>query len=137
MRVSGVSPGAAKHAGVAQRTMLIGSMLLGGALAGLAGAHHVLGARRFFEEGIGSGDGFLGIAVALLSYGQPWAVIPSALLLAWLSEAGLSVAAHVPRELVLVLQGVVVLALGAAGAYVSRLPITPNAEEKAPEVSVA
>lgn len=121
LRASGLAPRAAVHAGIRAAAMVVGSMALGGALAGLAGAHFVLGARRFFEEGMSGGEGFLGIAVALMARSQPAAVVPAALLFAALSQAGLSMASHVPRELVLVLQGAVVLVLGGTGPLVDAL----------------
>lgn len=122
LRASGAGPLAARHAGISAGRMVVGSLALGGALAGLAGAHFVLGARRFFEEGLVGGDGFLGIAVALMARSAPAAVVPAALLFAALSQAGLSLgAANVPREVVLVLQGVVVLVLGGTTAASERL----------------
>jgi simple sugar transport system permease protein len=121
LRASGANPTAARHAGIPAPAMVVGSLALGGALAGLAGGHFVLGARRFFEEGMSGGEGFLGIAVALLARTQPLAVVPAALMFAALSQAGLSMAAQVPREMVLVLQGVVVLVLGGSAPLLSRL----------------
>ncbi len=121
VRAVGASLTAAHHAGIPQGRVLVGVMGVGGALAGLAGAHFVLGARRFFEEGMSGGDGFLAIAVALLARNAPLQVIPASLLFAALSQAGLSLAtSQVPRESVLVLQGVVVLVLGGASPYLGR-----------------
>ena len=123
LRANGASALAARHAGIASLRMTMGSMALGGAMAGLAGAHFVLGARRFFEDGMSGGQGFLGIAVALMARGNPWAVVPSALLFAGLGQAGLAMGSFVPREMVLVLQGLVVLVLGASSALLLRIPV--------------
>lgn len=116
LRVGGSGPLAARHAGIPSTWLIIGSLGLGGGLAGLAGGHFVLGARRFFEEGMSGGEGFLGIAVALMARGQPWAVVPAALIFGALSQAGLSLGTKVPREMVQVLQALVVLTLAGVSA---------------------
>lgn len=121
LRAAGGSPAAARHAGIPAARMRVGALALGGALAGVAGAHLVLGARRFFEEGMVGGDGFLGIAVALMARSQPLAVVPAALVFAALSQAGLSLGAQVPREVVQVLQGLVVLVLGGTAYAAERM----------------
>jgi len=61
--------------------------------------------------------------VALMARGNPWAVIPASLLFAVLNQAGLGMGTVVPRELVLVLQGLVVMCLGAALPLMLRLPV--------------
>jgi simple sugar transport system permease protein len=120
LRASGAGPLAALHAGIPWAVMTVGSLALGGGLAGLAGAHFVLGARRYFEEGLSGGEGFLGIAVALMARGAPWAVVPAALVFGGLSQAGLSVGSRVPREIVQVLQALVVLSLAGSAAWARR-----------------
>lgn len=127
LRVSGAGPHAARHAGIRDGTMTALSFALGGALAGLAGAHFVLGARRFFEDGLSAGEGFLGIAVALMARGHPLAVVPGAIVFGALSQAGLSLGATVPRETMMVLQALVVLGLAATGAP-RRIPRVGSAD---------
>ena len=56
----------------------ISVMLLGGALAGLAGAVEVLGVHYRLIEGFSLGFGFNAVAVALLGALNPLAVIPAA-----------------------------------------------------------
>ena len=86
-------------------------MGLGGAAAGLVGANFVLGYKHYFEDGFSGGTGFVGIAVALLGAGHPWAVLPAALFMGTLREGGLAVNHLVPKEIVLVIQAVAVLAV--------------------------
>ena len=62
-------------------------------------------------SGFSGGTGFVGIAVALLGAGQPWAVLPAALFMGTLREGGLAVNHLVPKEIVLVIQAVAVLAV--------------------------
>ena len=86
-------------------------MALCGALAGLVGTATVLGNKGYFEEGVDVGNGFMGIAVALLASKNPLAILPAALLFGTLSQGGLAVNALVPKEIVDVLQAVVILAV--------------------------
>ena len=120
LRVVGENPAAAEAGGVRLGTTWVWVMALSGALAGLVGSATVLGYKGYFEEGIGSGAGFMGIAVALLAGNRPWAVVPAALLLATLSHGGLAVNAFVPREIVDVLQAVVILAVALTAGLSAR-----------------
>ena len=84
-------------------------MTVSGALAGLGGANFVLGYKHFFEQGFSAGAGFLGIAVALLGRNHPLGVLVAALFFGALSYGGLVIGQRVPRELVEVLQALVIL----------------------------
>lgn len=112
-RMTGAGPDAAAAAGVDVRRAQVTAMATAGALAGLAGAHFVLGYKHAYEEGLGRGQGFLGVAVALLAGGRPLGVVVSALVFAVLAHGGLAVGELVPKELVDVLQAVVVLVAAA------------------------
>jgi ABC-type uncharacterized transport system permease subunit len=97
------------------------AFIISGALAGLGGINYVLGYKRYYEEGFGGGAGFLGIAVALVGRNHPFGVIIAAFLFATLSQGGLAIHALVPKQMVEVLQGVVILAVAAAVPEVRRL----------------
>lgn len=97
--VLGVDPG--------RRTML--AFFLAGGMAGLVGTNFVLGYKHYYEDGFSGGIGFLGIAVALLARNRPLMVIPAALLFGILSQAGLLVNTALPRELVDILTGAILL----------------------------
>ena len=84
-------------------------MALSGALAGLGGVNFVLGYKHFFEQGFSGGAGFLGIAVALLGGTHPAGVAVAALFFGALSYGGLVINQRVPRELVDILQAMVIL----------------------------
>lgn len=116
----GAAPGAARTTGIDPRRAMIAAMAMSGALAGLAAAHFVLGYKHCYEDGLGRGAGFLGIAVALLGRGHPGGVVAGALLIGLLSHGGLAVADLVPKELVDVLQGVIVLAVAVAAPLARR-----------------
>jgi simple sugar transport system permease protein len=96
-------------------------MALSGALAGVGGVNYVLGYKGYYEEGFATGSGFLGIAVALVGRNHPAGVLLAALLFATLSQGGLAVNAVVPKQMVDVLQAVVILAVVAAVPEVRRL----------------
>jgi simple sugar transport system permease protein len=113
-RTVGAAPGAARTAGLDVERAMVAAMATSGALAGLAAAHFVLGYKHYYEEGLGRGVGYLGIAVALLGRSHPGGVVAGALLLGLLSYGGLVVADLVPKEVIDVLMGVIVLAVAAA-----------------------
>ena len=112
-RMVGAGPDAAAAAGIDVARTQLTAMATAGALAGLAGAHFVMGYKHAYEEGLGRGQGFLGVAVALLAQGRPVAIAVSALVFAILAHGGLAVSEQVPKELVDVLQATVVLVAAA------------------------
>ncbi|CAN5798463.1 ABC transporter permease [soil metagenome] len=108
-RAVGSEPTTARTVGIdVPRTQIL-VMVGSAALAGLASANFVLGHKHAFEEGLGRGAGFLGVAVALLGRLNPLGIIAGALLFGFLSSGGLAVADIVPKELTEMLQGIVVL----------------------------
>lgn len=108
-RATGSGLDAARAAGLAVDRARVSSMAVAGALAGLAGAHFVLGHKHAYEDGVGRGVGFVGVAVALLAHGSAVGILVSAVLFGVLAQGGLGVAELVPKEMVDVLQAVVVL----------------------------
>ena len=116
LRALGASPPAAEAAGVRPGRAIVIAMALSGALAGLTAAGLVLGYKGYFQADLIAGYGFMGIAVALLGRARPGGVVLAALLLATLARGGVVVAEQVPKELVDVLQAVLILAVAAAGA---------------------
>lgn len=90
------------------------ALVVSGALAGAASLGTVLGYKGYFEEGLGAGAGFGGVAVAMLGRGTFGGLILAALLFGTLQQGGLALNAHVPKELMDVLQGVVICAVALA-----------------------
>lgn len=88
MRAAGLGPQPAEARGINPRTMKVLAMVIGGLLAGLAAAGDVLGPGHactvnacyydHFAEGAFGGEGFAGIAVALVAANNPIAAIFSA-----------------------------------------------------------
>jgi simple sugar transport system permease protein len=121
IRAVGANPEAARLVGISPAITTTFALALGGALAGLSGANTVLGHRHFFEEGMGAGTGFMGIAVALVARNHPLAVLPAAFFFAVLGYGGLVINTEVPRELVRILQALVMIMILIAGGAGERL----------------
>jgi len=116
----GKDPAAARSVGIDVGRVRILAMTASGALAGLTAANFVMGHKHAFEEGLGRGTGFLGISVALLGRSHPLGILLASLVLGFMSTGGLTVADLVPKELIEMLQGVVVLAVACAGPFVRK-----------------
>jgi ABC-type uncharacterized transport system permease subunit len=121
-RAVGHNPRAAQNSGVQVAKVIVGAMALSGALAGAVAANYVLGYKHYYERDIGRGVGFMGIAVALLGRNHPLGIVAAALLLGTLSHGGLAVAALVPKDLVAILQAIIILTVAMAAAYRGRMP---------------
>jgi ABC-type uncharacterized transport system permease subunit len=113
IRTAGLNPDAARYAGMRPRRLIMLTMAMSGGLAGMAGANELLGVTHKTTTSFATSVGFDSIAVALLARSNPIAVIPSALLFGAM-RAGASqmqIQARIPRELVDVLQFVILLVL--------------------------
>ncbi len=121
LRAVGLQPGSAEYGGVDLPRTLVRALTVSGALAGLGGINFVLGYKGYYEDGFAGGAGFLGIAVALVGRNHPVGVLVAALFFATLSQGGLAINAMVPKQMVEVLQGVVILAVAASVPEVRRV----------------
>jgi general nucleoside transport system permease protein len=113
IRTAGINPDAARYAGMRPRRLLALTMAISGGLAGMAGAGELLGVLHKTQTSYATNVGFDAIAVALLARSNPIGVIPAAFLFgAMRAGAGpMQVIAKTPRELVDVLQGVILIVL--------------------------
>ena len=121
LRAVGLQPHVAEYAGVDVSGVTWRALALSGAIAGIGGLNYVLGYKHYYEEGFATGAGFLGIAVALVGRSHPIGIGLAALLFATLSQGGLAVNALVPKQMVDVLQAVVILAVATSVPEVRRL----------------
>ena len=121
LRAVGLQPHAAEYAGVHVGSVTWRALAMSGAIAGIGGLNYVLGYKHYYEEGFATGAGFLGIAVALVGRSHPIGIGLAALLFATLSQGGLAVNALVPKQMVDVLQAVVILAVATSVPEVRRL----------------
>jgi ABC-type uncharacterized transport system permease subunit len=117
----GLQPAAAEYGGVRVGSVWLRAMLLSGAMAGIGGLNFVIGYKHYYEEGFAAGAGFLGIAVAIVGRSHPLGVLLASLLFATISQGGLAVNALVPKQIVEVLQAVVIIAVATSVPEVRRL----------------
>ena len=133
LRVTGLNPFAAEASGVHPSSTVVRAMLLSGAVAGLIGLPEILGHAHRYDLNFTQGLGFAGIAVALIGRNHAVGVGIAALLFGWLDSAApiLDVVGDTPREIVSILQGVVVLSAVVAFEVVSRIRRAAEARDAA------
>jgi simple sugar transport system permease protein len=114
IRAVGANPTAALYAGMKPRRMMILTMSLCGAFAGLAGAIEIL-RLGYYPAVFGTSIGFDGITVALLGQSNPIGILFSALLLGAMRAGAplMQIQARVPVEIIDVIQGVILIFLAA------------------------
>jgi ABC-type uncharacterized transport system permease subunit len=137
MRAVGLQPLAAEYGGVSVSRTWLRAMVLSGAVAGLGGINFVLGYKGYYEDGFAAGAGFLGVAVALVGRNHPLGVVIAALFFATLSQGGLAINAMVPKQVVEVLQGIVILAVASSVPEVRRLVREAARARRAPGMPTA
>lgn len=124
IRAYGHSEPAARYAGISPVKITMIAMLISGALAGLMAINNVMGeAERLVLNSV-EGAGFIGIAVALMGRSHPFGVAIAAILFGFLYQGGAELAlfTSIPRELIVVIQALVILFTGALDNMV-RIPI--------------
>lgn len=117
--MSGANRRFARYGGVNVARIGLVSMVASGAIAGLAGSTETLGNYGRFVGGFSSDLGFDGLTVALMGRLNPLGTLAAALFLGALKSGGASMelAVDVPRDLVVVLQGLIVLTVTAQGMF--------------------
>lgn len=113
----GSNPEACAAAKIPVATRTAQALLLSGAIAGLASTATVLGYKGYFELGLGAGAGFGGLAVAMLGRRSPLGLVAAALFFGTLEQGGLVVNAHVPREIMTVLEGLAIVLVAVADRW--------------------
>jgi general nucleoside transport system permease protein len=114
IRAVGANPTAALYAGMKPRRMMILTMALCGAFAGLAGAIEIL-RLGYYPAVFGTSIGSDGITVALLGQANPIGIMFSGLLLGAMRAGAplMQIEARVPVEIIDVIQGVILIFLAA------------------------
>jgi len=138
IKATGMSESAAVASGISVNKMIVYAMLLSGAVAGLIGMPELLnGSSASYSLNFPTGIGFTGIAVALLGRNHPVGMAFSALLWAALdSTANALQGVGVARELVTIMQGVIVLAVVVAYEFVRRYRLVLEARDVARALAV-
>jgi len=111
VRQTGLNARFAAAQGIRVGKVVIVSMLLSGAVAGIGGAAHALGVVHRFVDGFSPGYGFTGIAVALLGRNSAVGVVLGAVLFGALASAGTTAQlfTDVPLDIVDMLAGTVMV----------------------------
>lgn len=136
LRISGLSPTAAAASGVDSKRMVVTTMVLSGVVAGLVGMPELLGASYQYSLNFPAGLGFTGIAIALLGRNNPFGIGLAALLFSFLDQSSDVLQLNdVPKEIVLVMQGTVVLTVVIVYELVRRFEITMQQRTVAAELA--
>ena len=116
IRTMGFSPTAARYAGISEARIVIVTMMISGALAGMMALNPVMGDQHRLQLDYVTGAGFVGIAVALMGRSHPAGIIPAAILFGTLYQGGAEIAFEMPnisRDMIVIIQGLVILFAGA------------------------
>jgi general nucleoside transport system permease protein len=116
IRTVGANPVAAIYGGISPARVTVIATLLSGALAGGMAVNVILGQEHRLILEFTGGFGFVGIAVALMGRAHPVGIILAALLFGVLYQGGAELAFEKPkisRDMIVVIQGLVVLFAGA------------------------
>lgn len=111
IRAVGYNDNASKYMGIKINKIILLSFFLGSGLTSLVGMNFIMGYKGYYEFGFSNNLGFTAIAVALLAKNNPLGIIFSALLFGFLDYGGLAVNTLVPKEIMFVIQGVVILTI--------------------------
>ncbi len=111
LRLVGKNPHFAKYGGINTIKIIVISVMLSGALAGLAGIVEILGIQRTFKENFSSGIGFDGIIIALLARNHPIGVLFASLFYAYIlvGSQTMQLGSDMPREVAVIIQVLLVL----------------------------
>lgn len=126
LRAAGKNPVAAVYAGISPARVTVTAMLISGALAGGLGLNEVMGVQHRLLLDFPGGAGFVGIAVALMGRNHPVGIMLAAVLFGALYQGGSELSFDLPRlnrDMIVVVQGLVILACGAL-ENLFRAPLT-------------
>ena len=116
VRTVGANPTAAIYGGISPARVTVVTTLWSGALAGGMAVNVILGEEHRLILEYTAGFGFVGIAVALMGRAHPVGIILAAILFGVLYQGGAELAFDKPkisRDMIVVIQGLVVLFAGA------------------------
>ena len=116
LRVVGRSEAAAVYGGISPARQTIIAMTVSGALAGLMATNELMGVQHRILLGFVGGYGFTGIAVSLMGRNHPVGIVLAAVLFGALYQGGSELSfdmPHINRDMVVVIQGLVILFCGA------------------------
>ncbi len=115
MKLTGQNPRFARYSGISVDKLIIGSMVVSGALCGLVGMFQAYGVRGYYQDGISNEYYFDGLLVAMIMGYRPVGIIFMSFAFAFLKvgAAGMELMAGVPGELYRILQAIIIFFLAA------------------------
>ncbi|MFO1032814.1 MAG: ABC transporter permease [Hyphomicrobiales bacterium] len=116
IRAVGLNTDAAVYAGISPSRVTMVAMAISGGLAGMVAINEVMGAQHRLLLEYVQGAGFVGIAVALMGRNHPIGIVLAAMLFGLLYQGGTELSfakAHINRDMVVVIQGLIILFMGA------------------------
>lgn len=115
IRAFGKSQSASVYAGISVTRITIVAMMISGGIAGMMAINNTMGESERLIMNSVEGAGFIGIAVALMGRNHPFGVLLAALLFGFLQQGGgeLALWTKIPRELITVIQALVIMFTGA------------------------
>lgn len=135
LRASGANAPAAQASGVDPKRMVLVTMALSGGIAGLVGLSQILGFFHRYSIDFPIGLGFTGIAVALLGRNHPAGIALAALLFGFFDRgAQILDLQAIPKEIVTIVQGVIILSVVISYEVARRVAERQEAEEVASEL---
>ncbi|MGH2692552.1 MAG: ABC transporter permease [Actinomycetota bacterium] len=122
-RATGLSPGSAEAGGVSIGGIQLKTFLISGALAGFVGLNHLLGDTGFLGINYETTLGFTGIGVAFLGRNHPLGIALAAILLGMIGRGqdGVAISTDLPREILIILEGLLILSVVVAYEIVRRI----------------
>lgn len=118
LRAAGANPEAARTAGINVKRTIMLTLVISGALAGLAAVAPVLGTEKALSVGLAGSIGFDAITVALLGKSRPMGVFFAGLLFGALNAGGalMQSSAGIPVDIVQITQAIIVLMIAGSEA---------------------
>ncbi|GAA4417280.1 ABC transporter permease [Georgenia halophila] len=115
IRAAGANPHAARNAGISVERVVVLTMVVSGALCGLAGSAQVLGTEFVLTRGVAASYGFDAITVALLGRSRPLGTFVAGLLFGALRAGGVLMQSTTDTsiDIILVVQSIIVLLIAA------------------------
>ncbi|HRE41818.1 MAG TPA: ABC transporter permease [Ignavibacteria bacterium] len=111
IRATGFNEIASGYIGLKPAKVILISFFIGAGVIALAGINFVSGYKGYYEFGFSNNIGFSSIAVTLLAKNNPIGIIFSAILFAFLDFGGLAINQIIPKEIVLVVEAIVILSI--------------------------
>ncbi len=116
IRMIGFNENAAVYSGINTKRVIVITMCISGGMSAMVGINEVMGAQERVLLDFVAGAGFTGIAVSLMGRNHPVGIVIASLLFGALYQGGAELSfeiSTITRDLVVVIQGLVILFCGA------------------------